>query len=77
VIDRDHSNIQETSEISSAIALNNTKQEEVEKLVQKYQQTSDISSNPAALSTEQELKSKLKSYEFDFNILPPTNRLIV
>jgi hypothetical protein len=38
---------------------------------------SNIIEKATSLNTQQALRLKLKSYDFDFNVLPPTDRLII
>ncbi|HKL44589.1 MAG TPA: sortase [Candidatus Absconditabacterales bacterium] len=77
IVERSNNNIQENNEISAIIESNEKKEKEVEDLILNYQKELNIEEKSTALSSQEELKSKLKSYDFDFNVLPPTDRLIV
>jgi hypothetical protein len=52
------------------------KAEAVEELVQKYSGIISLEKEIAP-SVDQLLRSNLEQYDFDFNILPPTNRLVI
>lgn len=77
IVERSNENVQETNTIVSSIELDEQKQKEVELIIADYQEDLDITEKTTALSSQQDLRSKLKSYDFDFNVLPPTDRLIV
>ena len=74
---RDQKSIQMDNTISPTLELDQQKQEEIEKLISKYSNDWDLVEKPTTLTTQQNLRSKLKSYDFDFNVLPPTDRLII
>jgi hypothetical protein len=38
---------------------------------------SEMIEKATALTPEQELKNNLSEYNFDFNVLPPTNRIVI
>lgn len=63
---------------SSAGLLTNSVQKmlEVEELVQKYQGVVSMEKELAP-EMNQVLRESIDSYDFDFNLLPPTNRLII
>ncbi|OQB42366.1 MAG: hypothetical protein BWY04_00245 [candidate division CPR1 bacterium ADurb.Bin160] len=46
-------------------------------LVSQYENNFNIIEKSPSLTTEQDLKQNMKSYDFDFNLLPPMDRLIV
>ena len=81
IVERDNHNIQIDSTISSIIQTDTQqkmqKQEELKSIISQYNQNSNIAEKATALTTQQDLRSKLKSYDFDFNVLPPTDRLII
>lgn len=77
IVDRDYKNTQIDNSISPTLVLNQKKQKDLKKMIEKYSDDNDLIEKPTALSTKQDLRSKLKSYDFDFNILPPTDRLII
>ncbi len=81
IVERNNHNIQTDNTISPTmqtdIQKRNEAQQELNSIIQQYSQNSDIIEKTTALTTKQELRSKLKSYDFDFNVLPPTNRLII
>ena len=53
------------------------KQKELDLLVSQYENNFNIIEKSPSLTTEQDLKQNMKSYDFDFNLLPPMDRLIV
>jgi sortase (surface protein transpeptidase) len=63
---------------SSAALLTNSlqKMKKVEELMQKYSEVVSIEKEIAPEMT-QVLRENIDKYEFDFNLLPPTNRLII
>jgi hypothetical protein len=63
--------------ISSFIEDSNNKKKEVDLIIQQYEDDFDISQKTTSLSLEQELRSNMKTYDFNFNLLPPTDRLII
>ena len=81
IVERNNHNIQTDNTISPTMQTDMQKKEEkqqnLNKIIAQYTQNSDIIEKTTALTTKQELRSKLKSYDFDFNVLPPTNRLII
>jgi len=77
VINRNNENMQTDNSISSVIEDNEQKKQEVDSIIQKYDDNFDISQKTTSLSVEQDLRLNMKTYDFDFNLLPPTDRLIV
>ena len=67
---------QTNNSISTIIENSETKMIEIQNLIDKYDTWTEIS-KPISPSTESVLQERLKKYEFDFNTLPPTNRLII
>jgi len=63
--------------ISSIIDYQFQKEQEIEKLTQKYQTQDSKIAIPLAQDMQEFLAEQTKSYDFMFNTLPPTNRLIV
>lgn len=61
---------------SSFLKISNKKSEEIENLVQRYEWTISIE-HEIAPDLEQLLQINLSEYDFSFNLLPPTNRLII
>jgi len=49
--------------------------EEIENLISSYWE--NIVEKTTSISTEQDLKNNLSEYNFDFNVLPPTNRIVI
>jgi cytoskeletal protein RodZ len=77
IVERSQDTIQENNDISTAIKEDEQKQKEIEDIISIYQEKSDIIEKSTSLSSQQDLRLKLKSYDFDFNVLPPTDRLII
>ncbi len=73
---RDENAIQTNSSISTIIQSNSKRLEETQSLIDQYSTYTQIEI-PISPSTESILQERLKQYEFDFNTLPPTNRLII
>jgi len=73
---RDDKNSQTDSSISTIISQNEKKINEIQNLITQFESNAQIEKSIAP-STESILQSRLKKYEFDFNTLPPTNRLII
>lgn len=67
--------ISSDNSISSLVTENAEKMDELDTLVQTY--ASDVSNVAITSSLEMLLQSKVDSYAFEFNTLPPTNRLII
>lgn len=67
---------QTNNSISTIIENNETKTAEIQNLIDKYDAWTAIEKSISP-STESILQERLKQYEFDFNTLPPTNRLII
>lgn len=61
--------------ISSLVTQHSEEMDEIDALVQTY--ATDASNISVASSLEVLLQSKIDSYDFEFNTLPPTNRLII
>ena len=77
IINRSSENIKTDNSISSIVQSNEEKMEEVDSIISQYEDSFDIVEKTTAPSLEQELKSTMKIYDFDFNLLPPTNRLTI
>lgn len=69
-------NAQIDGSISTIIESNSKKLEETQSLVDEFSSHTQIEKSISP-STESLLQERLKKYEFDFNTLPPTNRLII
>jgi len=67
---------QTNNSISTIIENNEIKMTEIQSLIDQYDTWTAIEKSIAP-STESILQERLKKYEFDFNTLPPTNRLII
>ena len=61
--------------ISNIIDHQATKDAEIAALIDQY--SGDLNTQDVAKDTNQLLSENLKSYQFDFNTLPPSNRLII
>jgi len=61
---------------SSFLKINNNKSDEIEALVQEYEWIISLEQEIAP-NLDQLLQENLNSYNFSFNLLPPTNRLII
>lgn len=73
---RDPNTAQINNSISTIIEDNEVKTAEIQNLIDKYD-TWTVIEKSISPSTESILQERLKKYEFDFNTLPPTNRLII
>ena len=80
IVQWDKDTIKDDNTISTVIDQTEQKQEKVEELISKYQ-SNDLDkyllTKQIAPTVDQSLRSKLKMYDFDFNILPPVDRLII
>lgn len=77
ILDRNAENILADNSISNVLQSNEEKKKEIELLVAQYEKDFDIVEKSTAPNLEQELKSTIREYDFDFNLLPPMDRLIV
>ncbi len=66
---------QEDNSISTTVDNMAQRQAELDKLIASYD--GDEIEKETAVSSEQDLKSQLSEYKFDFNVLPPTNRIVI
>lgn len=66
----------ENSDIATTIAKSQAKQAEIDALIEKYKSDNAIA-KPLALSTQTILENKINNYDFTFNTLPPTNRVMI
>ena len=69
-------NIYQDNTIASVIDITDQKNKQIQQMIDQYKQTL-VSSNDIAPDTQKILEENLKNYDFKFNTLPPTNRLIV
>lgn len=69
-------NAQIDGSISTIIESNSKRLEETQSLIDQFSTYTQIEKSISP-STESLLQERLKKYEFDFNTLPPTNRLII
>jgi len=65
----------ESNNIASLIG-KNPDSPEVQALIQKYQ-GSGVASQSVSSDTENALRAKLKDYPFNFNTLPPVNKILI
>lgn len=70
------STIYQDNSIASVIDVADQKDKEIQHMINQYKE-SWLQVTPIANSTETVLEDNLKNYDFKFNTLPPTNRLIV
>lgn len=77
VVNRNTENMKVDNSISSIIETNTEKVKELNTIISEYENNTDIVEKYTAPSLESELKSNIKVYDFDFNLLPPTDRLII
>jgi len=76
LIDRNKDNINEDNSISSFIKHREEAVESVQELIRKYKNQEAFTKSITS-SSKSVLKNKLKSYDFKFNTLPPTDRIII
>lgn len=62
--------------ISTVITYSNEQKKEIAKMIEEEKQ-SDLVTNPMDTNIESVLQNSIKDYPFEFNTLPPTNRVIV
>lgn len=77
ILDWNQENLVENNTISSVIQENQEKIENIEKMVNEYWEKNNVVQKTTAPVLENNLKNEIKNYDFDFNLLPPTNRLII
>lgn len=70
-------NMTQNNSISSIIDYQQQKEQEIDELAQKYISKNWKIAIPLAQDMEEFLAEQVKGYDFTFNTLPPTNRLIV
>lgn len=76
IVQRNQDNMNQDNTISSVVNYSSNQQGEIENLIEKYK-TDTLNTNHVATSSQSVLKNKIKEYSFEFNTLPPTNRLII
>ncbi len=64
------------NDIATTIEQNQAKQAEIQALIAQYKASNPIA-NPVATSIQTTLENKINDYDFAFNTLPPTNRLMI
>lgn len=69
--------VEQDNSISSIVDYQHQKEESVDQLIQQYQTEMSDDAIPLAQDVEDILSENVKWYDFSFNTLPPTNRLIV
>lgn len=72
----DYKNSQQDNSISTVIQNKEAKLQEIQNLIDKYSENTYIAPSISP-SIESILQEKIKRYDFKFNTLPPTNRLII
>lgn len=77
IVNRDQDNIKQNSTISNNIQADQIKKQELEKIIESYQKEEIFVEKNVSVDLDQYMNDKLKSYNFEFNTLPPTNRLII
>lgn len=64
------------NDIATTIEQNQAKQAEIQALIAQYKNSNSIAT-PVATSIQTTLENKINDYDFQFNTLPPTNRLMI
>lgn len=77
IVNRSNENMRTDNTISPIIQSNEEKRKELDSIISQYENNFDIVEKTTAPSLEQDLKSNMKVYDFEFNLLPPMDRLIV
>lgn len=75
-VERNQETIQVDNTISKQVDSTAEKKLELESLLSQYD-SSDALVKQTADTLQESLESKMKTYSFDFNTVPPTNRLII
>jgi len=75
-VERNQENIQVDNKISKQVDTTTEKKLELENLLSHYD-WSDALKRQTTETLQESLEEKMKSYSFDFNTVPPTNRLII
>lgn len=75
-VERSQDNIQVDNTISKQVDSTAEKKLELENLLSQYD-SSDALIKQTADTLQESLEEKMKTYSFDFNTVPPTNRLII
>lgn len=75
-VERNQENIQVDNKISKQVDTTAEKKLELENLLSHYD-WSDALKRQTTETLQESLEEKMKSYSFDFNTVPPTNRLII
>jgi hypothetical protein len=68
--------VEEVHSSANLLVERQDKEQKVEELVEKYSGIISVEKEIAP-SIDQVLRANLESYDFDFNLLPPTNRLVI
>ena len=74
VINWDENTIQQDNSIATIVEESYDKKVEIEKLIEKSDMEFEKSTT---ISIEDQLKENMLAYNFDFNVLPPTNRIVI
>ncbi len=78
IIDWNKQNSSQDNSISHVVSVSNNELKKINTMIDKFKEKNNITiKKELAPSSQSELKSKTKEYPFDFNTLPPTNRLII
>lgn len=64
------------NDIATTIEQNQEKQAEIQALIAQYKASNPVA-NPVATSIKTTLENKINDYDFAFNTLPPTNRVMI
>lgn len=75
-VERTQENIQVDNTISKQVDSTAEKKVELENLLSKYD-SSDVLVKQTTDTLQESLEEKMKSYSFEFNTIPPTDRLII
>ena len=75
-IERTEENIQTDNTISTQVDNATKKKEELENILSQYE-WNEVVQKGTTETIQNLLESKMKDYSFDFNVVPPTNRLII
>lgn len=76
IVDRDHKNSHQDNSISQMISSSSNEIKKIHSMIDDFK-AKDEEQKAISPSSASELKSKIKEYPFEFNTLPPTNRLII
>ncbi len=75
-IERNEKTVQTDNSISNQVNSSSEKKAELEKILSHYESTEFVTKETSE-TLQESLENKMKDYSFDFNIVPPTDRLII